>query len=115
MTVASLTPVSVPSGPMETIESRLASIMDRESSTASFCSVRSRAMVDTPMTVPSASRTGEMVSETGNTVPSFRTRIEAKVSACWLAMTVARLASSSPVRSLGLSRLMDLPTISSLA
>ena len=95
LTVASLASVILPSGLMETIESRLASIMDRASSAASLWLVRSRAIVDAPTIVPSASRIGETVSETGNTVPSFRTRMVSRCSTGWPALILARMAGIS--------------------
>jgi len=74
----------------------------------------SRAIVDVPTTLPAASQIGEMVSETGKTVPSFRRSILSKFTTVWPAATSARIASASPVRSSGLRRMTDLPIISSL-
>src|SRR5665811_1464275 len=53
------------------------------SANAPFCSVRSRWITDVPTIAPSASRIGETVSETGNTVPSLRTRLVSRCSTCW--------------------------------
>jgi hypothetical protein len=74
LTLAALASVIVPSGLMETIESRLASIIGRESWDASFPLVRSCWIVVVPTIAPSGSRIGETVTETGNSVLSFRRR-----------------------------------------
>jgi PAS domain S-box-containing protein len=81
---------------------------------SSLDSVTSRVIEDAPTTAPSASRIGETVSKTGNTVPSFRTRTVSKCSTSKPALTLARLELISPVRSSGLSWSMDWPSISSL-
>ena len=113
LTVASLASVIFPSGLIATSASRLASIIERAASNASFSLVMSRVMVDAPTTAPSASRIGETVSKTGNTVPSFRERRVSKGSTSWPALILARMEMVSSVRPSGLSRSMDVPSISS--
>jgi len=112
--VISLASVIIPSGLIATKESRLDSIIERAASKASFSWVMSRVIVDPPTTAPSASRIGETVSKTGNTVPSFRTRRVSKCSTSKPASILARMEVISPVRPSGLSWSMDVPSISSL-
>ena len=80
-----------PSALIATSASRLDSIIERADSMTAF--------------------TGDM---TGNTVSSLRTRRVSKGSTSKPALILARMALISPVRSPGLSRSMDVPSISSL-
>lgn len=71
----------------------------------------SRKIKDAPVTAPFSSRRGEVVSETAIDVPSLRTRVVAELVTDLPALVLARMKIISPVRSLGMSRPMDLPTI----
>ena len=104
----------MPSGLIATSESRLDSIIDRADPNACLCSVTSLTMADAPVIAPSLSRIGETVSEIGNTVPSFRTRVVSRRSTGWPALILAMMAIDSPARSWGFVTPTDWPTISSL-
>src|SRR5665811_669924 len=87
-------------------------LLVREASDASFCSVMSRPIMDAPMIAKSASRIAEMVSETGNVVPFFRARMVSRRSTVLPAMTLARMAFISFIRSSGTRTSKDSPMIS---
>jgi hypothetical protein len=53
-------------------------VCDSRNACASRSALMSRAILDAPITWPSSSRMGEIVSETGTSVPSLRTRIVEK-------------------------------------
>ncbi len=114
LTVASLASVIKPSGLIATSASRLDSIIERAASNACIASVTSREMVDAPTIAPSALRIGEMLSETGNTFPSFRIRKLSKHLTGWPNLIAAKTAVISWARSSGHKRVTDLPSISSL-
>ena len=57
--------------------------------TCSMCRLRSRAIVDAPMTAPSSPITGDTVTDTGTMAPSLRRR------SVWSALVVLPCATSA--------------------
>ena len=87
--------------------------MERAASNACLASDTLRAMVEAPTITPSASRIGVRLSETCNTVPSFRRRSVSRWSITSPRPILARMSVISSFPS-ALRTWMDRPIISRL-